>query len=219
MDDNSLYLNIIEIFLSVQGETSLAGLPTTFIRLAQCNLRCTWCDTAYSFGRGTPYDLEQIISQVAANGSRYVCVTGGEPLLQTNVIPLMEKLCLANYNVSLETSGSLTTEKVPSQVRIILDIKCPGSGMSHKNLWSNLTHLRCYDQIKFVIQDLNDFNYAKEICSKYQLFDKVDEILFSPVFGLLNPQDLVQWILKDQLPVRLNLQLHKYIWDPQTKGV
>lgn len=212
-------LNIIEIFRSVQGETSFAGMPTTFIRLAACNLRCSWCDTRYSFDRGTPFPLENIISQVESFGCQYICVTGGEPLLQSNVFPLMEMLCQSNYKISLETGGSLSTHKVPHPVRIILDVKCPGSKMEHKNLWSNLEYLRSFDQVKFVIQDLQDYDYAKEICRKYQLFTKVEEVLFSPVFGMLNPQDLVAWILDDKLSVRLNLQIHKFIWSPNQRGV
>lgn len=219
MLQESTSLNIIEIFRSIQGETSLAGLPTTFIRLAACNLRCTWCDTTYSFGRGVPETLQNILSQVNSFGCQYVCVTGGEPLLQSNVLPLMAKLCHEGYTVSLETGGSLATELVDPQVHIILDIKCPGSQMDHKNRWSNLDHLRSHDQVKFVIQDLQDYEYAKDICKNYQLFNKVNEILFSPVFGILNPQELVQWILEDQLPVRLNLQMHKFIWSPDKKGV
>ncbi len=212
-------LNLIEIFRSIQGETSLTGLPTTFIRLAACNLRCTWCDTTYSFGRGKPYSLESILSQVSAFGCKYICVTGGEPLLQPNVLPLMEKLCEEEYYVSLETSGSISIEKIPSEVCIILDVKCPGSTMDHKNLWTNLDHLRSHDQVKFVIQDFKDYEYAKKICHQYLLFKKVREVLFSPVFGVLNPQELTAWILNDQLPVRLNLQMHKFIWSPSERGV
>lgn len=212
-------LNLIEIFRSVQGETSFSGLPTTFIRLAACNLRCSWCDTTYSFGRGTPYLIDDIISQVNQWGCKYICITGGEPLLQSNVFNLMDKLCDAHYIVSLETSGSLPTDRVNPNVRVILDIKCPGSQMSEKNLWTNLEHLHHHDQVKFVIQDLEDYMYAKEVCSKYKLYDKVSEVLFSPVFGTLNPQLLVNWILEDKLPVRLNLQIHKFIWSPETQGV
>lgn len=212
-------LNITEIFRSVQGETSLTGLPTTFIRLAACNLRCSWCDTTYSFGRGTDYTLESVMSYVSDFGCKYVCVTGGEPLLQPNALPLLEKLCQENYKVSLETSGSLSIEKIPAEVCIILDIKCPGSKMEHKNLWSNLDFLCNHHQVKFVIQDFNDYEYAKNICDQYSLFKKVQEVLFSPVFGILNPQHLVNWILKDKLPVRVNLQLHKFIWSPNERGV
>lgn len=212
-------LNLIEVFRSVQGETSFSGLPTTFIRLAACNLRCSWCDTTYSFGRGVVTPLDHIMEQVSSNGCSHVCVTGGEPLLQPNVFLLLDSLCKKNYIVSLETSGSLSTEAVPAEVHIILDVKCPGSKMEHKNLWSNLDRLRTHDQVKFVIQDQKDYEYSKNICEKYDLFQKVQEVLFSPVFGQLNPQELVQWILNDQLPVRLNLQIHKYIWSPNTKGV
>jgi len=212
-------LNIIEIFASVQGETSLSGLPTTFIRLAACNLRCTWCDTNYSFGRGTPLSLTDILDQTKKNGCRHVCVTGGEPLLQENVFPLMQALADQNYTVSLETGGSLSIEKVDERVITILDIKCPGSGMSHKNLWSNIPLLKSNSQVKFVILDKKDYDYAKEICTKYDLFERLTEVLFSPVFGVLDAKILVEWILEDRLPVRLNLQLHKFIWDPKTKGV
>jgi len=211
-------LNIIEIFASIQGETSLTGLPTTFIRLAACNLRCTWCDTNYSFGRGTPLSLADILDQTNKNGCRHVCVTGGEPLLQENVFPLMEALCDQHYIVSLETGGSLPIDKVDKRVITILDIKCPGSGMSHKNLWSNMEFLKSNSEVKFVILDKTDYEYAKDICSKYDLFKKV-QILFSPVFGVLDAKLLAEWILEDKLPIRLNLQLHKFIWDPKTRGV
>lgn len=212
-------LNIIEIFASVQGETSLSGLPTTFIRLAACNLRCTWCDTNYSFGRGTPMSLEEIIDQTQKNNCRHVCVTGGEPLLQENVYPLMKTLADQNYRLSLETGGSLSIEKVDPRVKTILDIKCPGSGMSHKNLWSNIPLLNANSEVKFVILDRTDYEYAKEICTKHNLYEAVNEVLFSPVFGVMEAKTLVEWILQDQLPIRLNLQLHKFIWDPKTKGV
>jgi 7-carboxy-7-deazaguanine synthase len=212
-------LNIIEIFASVQGETSLSGLPTTFIRLAACNLRCTWCDTNYSFGRGTPMDLAAIIEQTKKNGCRYVCVTGGEPLLQENVFPLMKALADQNFKVSLETGGSLCISKVDPRINTILDIKCPGSGMSHKNLWSNISLLNETSEVKFVILDKNDYDFAKDICTKYDLYKTTREILFSPVFGVLEAKTLVEWILQDLLPVRLNLQLHKFIWDPKTRGV
>lgn len=212
-----MQLNLIEIFASVQGETSLTGLPTTFIRLAACNLRCSWCDTSYSFGRGTPYDLEAIIQQVITNGCKNVCITGGEPLLQQNVYPLMARLCDLGYALSLETGGSLPTDQVDPRVMTVLDVKCPGSKMDHKNHLNNLKNLKKHDEVKFVILDRQDYDYAKQICVDHQLFDK--NVLFSPVFGQLNPQELVQWILKDQLPVRLNMQIHKFIWSPETKGV
>lgn len=212
-------LNIIEIFASVQGETSLTGLPTTFIRLAACNLRCTWCDTSYSFGRGTPISISAIIEETRKNGCQNVCVTGGEPLLQENVYILMEKLLDAHFKVSLETGGSLSIAKVDPRVTTILDIKCKGSGMSHKNLMSNLDILKPSAEVKFVISNQEDYIFAKEICEQYNLYAKVSNVLFSPVFDVLEAKTLVEWILKDKLPVRLNLQTHKFIWDPLTKGV
>lgn len=212
-------LNIIEIFNSVQGETSFSGLPTSFIRLAACNLRCTWCDTTYSFGRGTPYTLKKIVEQVRQNGCRNICITGGEPLLQENVYGLMTELCDLGYVVSLETSGSLCTAKVDPRVATILDIKCPGSGMCAKNYWPNIDLLRPHDEVKFVLADRVDYDYAKEICLKHDLAGKVKEILFSPVFAQLDPKQLIAWILEDKLKVRLNLQIHKFIWSPDTKGV
>lgn len=214
-----LNLNLIEMFASVQGETSLSGLPTVFIRLAACNLRCSWCDTSYSFGRGVPHTFESIFKFVEEQGCKHICVTGGEPLLQENVYPLMTRLAETGYCVSLETGGSLSTHQVDPRVCTILDVKCPASGMSHKNYWQNLPLLRPHDEVKFVIANEQDYNYAKEVCAKYQLFEREKRVLFSPVFGQLDPQDLVKWILKEKLPVRLNLQIHKYIWDPQTKGV
>lgn len=213
------HLYLTEIFSSVQGETTYAGLPTTFVRLATCNLRCTWCDTTYSFGRGEPWDLPEIIKKVKEFANPYVCVTGGEPLLQALVHPLMSSLCDLGYQVNLETGGSLSTTEVDARVTIILDIKCPQSGMEHKNHWANLAHLKPQDEIKFVIADHGDYLYAKEVCSKFELHKKVRHLLFSPVHGRLDSKELVGWILKDRLPVRLNLQLHKYIWEPSTRGV
>ncbi len=211
-------INLTEIFHSVQGESTLAGMPTTFVRLAACNLRCTWCDTSYSFKRGTDFTLEEILSTVEKNSASCVCITGGEPLLQPPVLPLMAQLCDKGYIVSLETGGSLTTEAVDPRVRIILDIKCPASGMSHKNLWENLYRLRLHDEVKFVVADRADYDYAKKICEDYQLSDKAT-LLFSPVWDLLQPRQLVEWMLADRLRARLNLQIHKWIWSPQTKGV
>lgn len=205
-------LNTIEVFHSVQGETSFAGLPTTFIRLAACNLRCTWCDTPYSFGRGTPQSVSSLIEQVKC---RHVCVTGGEPLLQKNVHILMEELVKRGFIISLETGGSLPIENVHPKVHVILDIKCPGSGMSEKNLWDNIKHLKPIDEVKFVIQDRTDYEYAKDTMNQYPLTN----VLFSPVFDVMEPWELVEWVLEDNLPVRLNMQIHKFIWDPKTKGV
>lgn len=212
-------LNITELFRSVQGESSLSGLPTTFVRLAQCNLRCSWCDTSYSFSKGKTTSFDELFAAIEKMGCRYICITGGEPLLQPNVHPFMEQLCDKNYLLSLETGGSLSIAPVDSRVRTILDIKCPASGMSHKNYLENLSLLREKDEIKFVLADENDYLFAKNICTEHTLFDRSYEILFSPVHGVLPPQRLVEWILEDKLPVRLNLQIHKVIWTPETRGV
>ncbi len=214
-----MFLHLIELFESVQGETSFAGLPTTFIRLAACNLRCTWCDTSYSFGRGEAHHVDAILTRVREFGHSQVCVTGGEPLLQKEVTELLRQLCDEKYIVSLETGGSLPTELVDERVHIILDIKCPGSGMQHKNYWNNLNCLRKHDEVKFVLADKEDYLYAKEICDRFHLIGRVNEVLFSPVFGQLDPKELVRWILADRLGVRLNLQTHKFIWSPDKRGV
>lgn len=215
-DQNSLQL--IEMFASIQGETSFSGLPTAFIRLAACNLRCSWCDTTYSFGKGTAYSFSSILDQVKKYGCRHVCITGGEPLLQPKVHSLMSLLCDQGYILSLETSGSLCTKEIDPRVHVILDIKCPASKMSHKNYWPNLNGIRPIDEVKFVVQDETDYKYALEVCQNHQLFTRT-KVLFSPVFGILDPKILVSWILRDKLPARLNMQIHKFIWSPETKGV
>ncbi len=219
IEKQSPELNIIEIFRSVQGETTFTGLPTTFIRLAACNLRCSWCDTPYSFSRGGKKSIGEIVQTVEANGCRHVCVTGGEPLLQENVYPLISELCDLNYTLSIETGGSLSTEKIDRRATVILDIKCPGSKMSHKNAWKNLDHVKINDEVKFVILDREDYAWALQVCEKWRLFDRRIHILFSPVFGKLDPKLLVEWMLEDKIPVRLNLQTHKFIWSPDTRGV
>ena len=212
-------LNITEVFTSVQGETSFTGLPTTFIRLARCNLRCRWCDTSYSFSRGEEYTLESLIDQVKAAGVRHICITGGEPLLQKNVYPLMSTLCDLGYVVSIETGGGMSTEHLDSRVHTILDVKCPGSEMDHKNQWENFDRLKSHDEIKFVISHREDYLWAKNICAKYDLFSKVHSVLFSPVHDELPAEELIGWFLEDRLPVRLNLQVHKFIWPKTMKGV
>jgi 7-carboxy-7-deazaguanine synthase len=212
-------LNIIEIYRSVQGETHLSGLPTLFIRTAACNLRCSWCDTPYSFGRGKPMKQSDILKEVADSGLKYICVTGGEPLLQKEIFQLMKLLCDQGYTVSLETGGSLDTQPVDKRVITILDVKCPGSCMDKKNYWQNLNQLRSHDEVKFVLLDRSDYEFAKEIIEKYRLNEMVNPPLLSPVHGELDPKDLIDWIIEDQLCVRLNLQMHKYIWDPKKQGV
>ena len=215
----ALMLRLIEIYESIQGETSLAGLPAVFIRLAGCNLRCVWCDTPYSFGRGDPFELDAIIEKVQSYGAEQVCVTGGEPLLQKGVHSLMRTLCDLGKTVSLETGGSLSCEPVDPRVRIILDIKCPGSGMSEKNLYENLSRLREHDEVKFVILDEPDYLFSKKICTSYGLFSRRMPPLFSPVHGVLDSKILIAWMLRDKLAARLNLQQHKFIWDPEAIGV
>ncbi len=212
-------LYLTEIFCSIQGETSLSGIPTTFIRLSGCNLRCSWCDTPYSFSRGNQLTLTEILDKVCTYGVSHVCITGGEPLLQKNIYHLMRLLCDEGYVVNLETSGSLSISQVDFRVITILDIKCPGSGMSQKNAWGNLAALRPHDEVKFVIKNRLDYDWALGVCEKYQLFSRSKLVLFSPEHNNMNPQELVKWILKDRLPVRINLQIHKWIWDSQTQGV
>jgi 7-carboxy-7-deazaguanine synthase len=216
-----LSLNITETFRSIQGETSYSGLLTSFIRLSQCNLRCTWCDTTYSFSRGKAIAIQDLVKTVEGYGCPYVCITGGEPLLQANVHPLMDLLCDRGYKLSIETGGSLSTKEIDHRVKVILDIKCPGSTMESKNHWENLSYLKEGDEVKFVLLDFADYEYAKSICQKYSLFQQPIELLFSPVHGKLSPRELVEEMLNDNLPAsaRLNLQLHKYVWDPMTKGV
>lgn len=212
-------IRLIEIFPSVQGETSFTGLTSTFIRLASCNLRCTWCDTTYSFGRGEPHTIRDILDKVDSFGLQWVCVTGGEPLLQKQAIPLMEELLKKGYKVSLETSGSLPIDAVPKGVKTILDIKCPGSGMEKKNLYDNLNILKEQDEVKFVIKDREDYDFALSIAHKWKLFERKEPVLLSPVWGVLHPEELTWWMVKDKLKARLNLQIHKVIFGAERKGV
>jgi 7-carboxy-7-deazaguanine synthase len=210
---------LTEIFGSVQGETSYTGLPTTFVRFSGCNLRCSWCDTPYSFSRGTPYTQEEILSIIEKHALPYVCITGGEPLLDPRVLPLMSTLCDLGYKVSIETGGSLPIKEIDSRVKVIVDIKCPGSGMERKNHWENLSHLKEQDEVKFVVKDRADFLYAIEVCRNYDLFSRSLFPLFSPVFEALESKELVSWILEEKLPIRLNLQVHKWIWSKDKRGV
>lgn len=213
------FIYLTEIFKSIQGETSFAGLPTLFIRTAGCNLRCSWCDTTYSFSRGTATEISAIIDQAVESNVKHICITGGEPLIQENVFELMTLLCDKNFSLSLETGGSISVQNVDPRVTSIIDIKCPGSGMESKNFWQNLILLRPQDEVKFVVKDREDYDYAKKICSKYALFQRKNPILISPVHDVMDTQELVKWILEDSLPIRLNLQIHKYIWNPSTRGV
>lgn len=212
-------LSITEIYESIQGETTSAGLMTSFVRLAGCPLRCQWCDSTYSFAKGREMSIPTIVEQIHQFGWEYVCVTGGEPLAQPSVIFLLQELCARNYAVSLETNGALSTEHVPSDVRVILDIKCPNSGMSDKNYWPNLKRITPRDEIKFVIAHQSDYEWAKEIISRKKLLSKTPHILLSPVHGVLFPSDLVAWMIQDKIPARLNVQLHKIVWSPTARGV
>ena len=211
-------LEVTEIYKSVQGESTYMGLPCIFIRLTGCNLRCVWCDTTHAFHNGEKLSILQIIDKVKSYDIKLVEITGGEPLLQKEVFPLMESLLKNEFKVMLETSGSLAINNVPAKVIKIIDLKCPGSGEENKNLWENLNHLTPTDEIKFVIADKADYEWSKKVLQDYEL-DKKVPVLFSPVFEKLKLKDLTEWILEDNLPVRLHTQLHKYIWDQKTIGV
>lgn len=211
-------LKINEIFHSIQGEGSAAGLPCIFVRLTYCNLRCSYCDTEYAFYEGKEYSVEDIITIVKNYGCNLVEITGGEPLMQNESLDLLRHLCDENFSVMLETGGSLPIENVDRRVKIIMDLKCPSSRMEKKNLYSNISHLKPEDEVKFVIGDREDYNWAKKIIDEYNLSDKCS-ILFSPVFNKIEPKEIAEWVLKDNLKVRFQLQLHKYIWKPDTRGV
>lgn len=204
-------LKVYEIFFSLQGETSRSGLPTTFVRLSGCPLRCGYCDTAYAFQGGETLELAEILRRVEATGTHYVTVTGGEPLAQKDCLPLLKMLCDAGHDVSLETGGSLDISGVDPRASVILDIKTPGSGESAKNLWANLDHLKRVDEVKFVICGRDDYDWARQVLTERHLSEKCP-VLFSPVFGQVEPRALAEWILADRLPVRFQLQLHKQLW-------
>ncbi|MCX7797125.1 MAG: radical SAM protein [Melioribacter sp.] len=211
-------LKVNEIFFSIQGESSYAGLPCIFVRLTYCNLRCTYCDTAYAFYEGTDYTIEEIITKIKEYKCNLVEITGGEPLFQKESLELMKSLCDEGFEVMLETGGSLPIKDVDKRVKIIMDLKCPSSNMMKKNNYENINYIKPTDEIKFVIGTREDYEWTKEIISKYELTKKCT-VLLSVVFGQLEPVTLVNWILEDKLNVRFQLQLHKYIWHPETKGV
>lgn len=205
-------LRISEIFFSLQGETSRVGLPTVFVRLTGCPLRCTYCDTAYAFSGGQTMSIAEILSQVAGFGTAYVTVTGGEPLAQKNCIPLLQALCDAGYQVSLETGGAMDIGAVDARVMRVVDIKTPASGEVDKNRWENLPLLNSHDEIKFVLCDESDYQWARQVLQQHRLAEKCP-VLFSPAHGTLNATQLAEWILRDRLPVRLQVQLHKLLWN------
>jgi len=206
-----LALRITEIFYSLQGEATRVGLPTVFVRLTGCPLRCTWCDTTYSFTGGEPATIESVLAEVAKYPARQVCVTGGEPLSQKECLPLLTALCDAGYDVSLETSGALDVSAVDPRVSRIMDLKAPDSGEVERNLWANLDCLNARDEIKIVIASRGDYEWARDIMRQRQI-DRLCPVLFSPAQGLIEPQSLAEWILADGLNVRFQLQLHKLLW-------
>ncbi|MEQ1837585.1 MAG: 7-carboxy-7-deazaguanine synthase QueE [Candidatus Nitrotoga sp.] len=207
-------LRITEIFYSLQGETSRVGLPTVFVRLTGCPLRCTYCDTAYAFTGGQNMSLAAILAEIVRYSTPYVTVTGGEPLAQKNCLPLLSALCDAGYQVSLETSGAMDVTEVDQRVMKILDIKTPASNEIEKNLWSNLAALKTHDEIKFVLCDEEDYTWAKRVLRDREL-TKICPVLFSPTHEQLSPTTLADWILRDNLPVRMQIQLHKLLWGMQ----
>ena len=211
-------LKVNEIYFSIQGESTKAGLPCVFIRLTYCNLRCTYCDTEYAFYEGKEHSIVEILEEIKRYNCRLVEVTGGEPLFQKECYNLLKELTKEGFEVLLETGGSLSIKEVDNKVRIIMDLKCPSSGMVKKNLYDNIDYLKSFDEIKFVIGSREDYEWTKEIMNKYNL-EKKCEILFSVVFGELEPLTLVNWILEDKLNIRFQLQMHKFIWDPAAKGV
>jgi len=210
-------LRITEIFHSIQGESSHAGRPCVFVRLTGCNLRCRWCDSVYTFTGGEKMELEEILNKVQAYGCRLVEITGGEPLAQTESLDLIRRLCDEGYEVLIETSGSISIAPVDQRAKVILDVKCPGSGEMEKNLWSNLAELDPGDEVKFVIADRIDYDWARSVIAEHHL-DRIT-VLLSPVWGEMNMKDLAEWMLADRVPARLQTQLHKHIWGADVHGV
>jgi len=207
-------LKITEIFTSLQGEADTAGWPTVFVRLTGCPLRCQYCDTAYAFHGGTWWDIDDIVAHVQAQGVRHVCVTGGEPLAQKRCLVLLQKLCDAGLDVSLETSGALDVSAVDPRVSRVVDIKTPGSAEVARNRWENLPLLTARDQVKFVLCGRGDYEWAREVIATHKLSERCD-VLFSPSKSELSPRDLADWIVADRLPVRFQMQLHKLLWDDE----
>ncbi len=210
-------LRVNEIFHSIQGESTHVGRPCVFVRLTYCDLRCRFCDSEYAFFEGIERPLDEIVAEVASYGCRLVEITGGEPLIQRETNELMRRLLAAGHEVLLETSGAWSVEEVPEGVRIIMDLKTPGSGMVARNRWENLRHLDADDEIKFVICDRADYEWARGVVGEHGLSDR-HAVLFSPAWGEVDPAELAEWILADRLPVRMQLQIHKYIWSPTARG-
>lgn len=212
-------LTINEIFYSIQGESTRAGRPCVFVRLTACDLRCSWCDTPYAFHEGRKMTVDEVVDTVSAHGCDLVEITGGEPLLQDDVYPLMERLIAGGRTVMLETGGHRPIDRVPAAVLKIVDVKCPGSGEADRNDWANLARLSPHDEVKFVILDRRDYDFARQVIEQHGLASRAGAVLMSPVHGVLDPKTLSEWMLADHVPARLQLQLHKYIWSPTTRGV
>ncbi len=212
-------IRIHEIYESIQGESTFAGLPCTFVRLSRCNLRCRWCDTPQAFEGGTQVPLAEVLKQALSFGTPLVELTGGEPLLQPAAIPLLRELCDAGRTVLLETSGERDISGVDPRVHRIMDLKAPGSDESHRNRWENIEHLTQRDEVKIVLADRADYDWAKSVIEEHGLVGRVNAVLLSCVWGELDPKELVQWVLDDKLGVRVQLQMHKVIWDAETQGV
>ena len=216
--DSPAALRVTEIFHSIQGESTFAGEPCVFVRLTGCPLRCTWCDTAYAFDGGRDMSVDAVLEHVKRYDCSLVELTGGEPLSQASAFPLTVRLCDEGFAVLIETSGALDVSPVDSRATIIMDVKCPGSAMEHRMRWDNLKHLTSNDQIKFVISDRRDYDWAVDVVTRHRLAERCP-VLFSPVFGEQAVRPLAEWILQDRLPVRFQVQLHKVIWDPDARGV
>jgi 7-carboxy-7-deazaguanine synthase len=212
-------LTINEIFYSIQGESTFVGRPCVFVRLSACDLRCSWCDTEYAFHQGQKQSLDDVLAEVERLNCPLVEVTGGEPLLQEEVYPLMQSLLDRGRTVLLETGGHRSTADVPPPVVTILDVKCPGSGEAHRTEWSNLERLRPHDEAKFVVTDREDYEYARDVIGQYDLGARAAAVHLSPVHDVMDLRLLSEWVLADRLPARVQVQLHKYIWDPLTRGV
>lgn len=212
-------LTVNEIFYSIQGEATRAGEPCVFVRLTACDLRCSWCDTPYAFFEGRKRTLDDVLAEVESHGCRLVEVTGGEPLLQEDVYPLMEALMARGHTVMLETGGHRSIARVPDGVLTVMDIKCPGSGESEKNCWENIDALDGNDEVKFVIKDRTDYEFARDTIARHNLAARVAAVHLSPVHGVLEPRTLSEWMLADHVPARLQLQLHKFIWPATQRGV
>ena len=220
VDYNEVFmLTVNEVFFSIQGESTYAGQPCVFVRLTACDLRCSWCDTAYAFFEGRKRSIDEVLEDVREYRCDLVEVTGGEPLLQEDVYPLMDRLLAGGHTVLLETGGHRSIARVPAGVIAVVDVKCPGSGEADKVDWENLARLRPHDQVKFVIADRADYEFARDVLARHDLASRTSAVLFSPVHGALQPRDLSEWVLADRLPVRVQLQVHKYIWGATVRGV